>query len=130
MILDFSKPLVMPPPGTPFCGLAMRKRTASGVDWSVKGGTLDDLAQALGVDLDRIVVNKTGLTGKFDFHLEFAVDETTAGLNALRVGPGAEPAFPQPTASDPPGGPSIFTALAGATQVEVGVNQGRTGKFW
>jgi uncharacterized protein (TIGR03435 family) len=70
-----------------------------------------DLAQALGVDLDRIVVNKTGLTGKFDFHLEFAVDETTAGLNALRVGPGAEPAFPQPTASDPPGGPSIFTAI-------------------
>ena len=111
MILDFSKPLVMPPPGTPFCGLAMRKRTASGVDWSVKGGTLDDLAQALGVDLDRIVVNKTGLTGKFDFHLEFAVDETTAGLNALRVGPGAEPAFPQPTASDPPGGPSILTAI-------------------
>jgi uncharacterized protein (TIGR03435 family) len=111
MMLDFAKPLVMPPPGTPFCALAMRKRKASSVDWNVKGGTLDDLAQALGVDLDRIVINKTGLAGKFDFHLEFAVDETTAGLNALRVGPGAESAFPQPTASDPTGGPSIFTAI-------------------
>jgi uncharacterized protein (TIGR03435 family) len=108
-VLDFSKPLPMPPPDI-FCGLAGRKRKASSVDWNVKGATLDDFSRALGGDLDRIVINKTGLAGRFDFHLEFAVDETTAGLNSLRVG-GGEPAFPQPTPSDPPGGPSIFTAI-------------------
>jgi hypothetical protein len=47
MVLDLSKPLVMPPPGTPFCALAMRKRKAYTVDWNVKGGTLDDLVTIL-----------------------------------------------------------------------------------
>jgi len=111
MVLDFSRPLAPPAPGIPLCALAGRKGKASSIDWNVKGGTLDDFALALGGDLDRIVINKTGLAGKYDFHLEFAVDETTAGLNALRAGSAAEPAFPQPTASDPPGGPSIFTAI-------------------
>ena len=67
------------------------------------------MAIALGGDLDRIVVDKTGIAGKFDFRLEFTPDDTTAGLNELRRG--GEPVFPQPTASDPPGGPSIFTAI-------------------
>jgi len=112
-ILDFSKPPAPPPPGEkpiPICGFALRKRSGTGVLWEVHGGTLDDLSSDLGGDLDRIVINKTGIAGKFDFHMEFAPDETTAGLNSLRVG-GGEPAFPQPTASDPPGGPSIFTAI-------------------
>ncbi|HTB15849.1 MAG TPA: TIGR03435 family protein [Bryobacteraceae bacterium] len=108
-VLDFSKPLPIPPPDA-FCAMAMRRRKASAVDWNVKGSTLDDFAMALGGDLDRIVINKTGIAGTFDFHLEFAPDESTRGLNNLRVG-GGEPAFPQPTASDPPGGPSIFTAI-------------------
>jgi bla regulator protein BlaR1 len=109
MVLDFSKP---PVPGAdlpPFCGLALRRRMASNVEWEVHGATLDQLANALGGDLDRIVINKTGIAGRFDFKLEFAPDETTAGLNSLRVGPAGEPAFPQP--ADPSGGPSIFTAI-------------------
>lgn len=113
VILDFSKPPALPPPGekpTPICGFSLRRRKGTSVSWEVHGATLDDLATALGGDLDRIVINKTGMAGKFDFHMEFAPDETTAGLNNLRVG-GGEPAFPLPTASDPPGGPSIFTAI-------------------
>jgi uncharacterized protein (TIGR03435 family) len=35
--------------------------------------------------MDRIVIDKTGISGKFDFHLEFAPDESTAGLVGLRV---------------------------------------------
>ena len=108
-ILDFSKP---PAPGEKFtpCAIAMRKRNGT-VDWNLHGATLDEFARDLGSDLDRIIINKTGISGKYDFHLDFAPDETTAGLNSLRVGPNGEPGFPQPAASDPSGGPSIFTAI-------------------
>ncbi len=29
--------------------------------------------------LDRPVIDKTGITGRFDFRLEFAIDQTTPG---------------------------------------------------
>jgi uncharacterized protein (TIGR03435 family) len=112
-VLDFSNPPPPPEPGQrplPICGLAMRRRSGTNVSWELHGASFDDLSRALGGDLDRIVVNKAGVAGRFDFHLEFAPDETTAGLNALRVA-GGEPAFPQPSASDPAGAPSIFTAI-------------------
>ncbi len=112
-VLDFSKPPAPPRPGEkpiPICTFSLRKQNGASVHWEVHGGTLDDLSVNLGIDLDRIVINKTGIAGKFDFHMEFAPDQTTAGLNNLRIGAG-EPAFPLPTASDPPGGPSIFTAI-------------------
>jgi uncharacterized protein (TIGR03435 family) len=48
--------------------------------------------------LNRTVIDKTGLTGMFDFGLEFTPDEVTPGISA--------PA----DAGDPPG-PSIFAAL-------------------
>ena len=110
-VLDFSKPPV--PPGekpTPICTFTLRKRKGTIVSWEVHGATLDDFSSALGPDMDRIVINKTGIAGKFDFHMEFTPDAATAGLNELRVG-GGEPFFPPLTASDPPGGPSIFTAM-------------------
>lgn len=77
--------------------------------WEVHGGTLDDLARALGNDLDRTVINNTGIAGKFDYRLEFSADETTSGLNRLRGpdGPVVQPTSP----SDPAGGLSIFTAI-------------------
>ena len=52
--------------------------------------------------LDRPVLDKTGIAGLFDFHLEFASDGTTAGF--FPPGYQAEP-------SDSPDGPSIFTAI-------------------
>lgn len=94
----------------PICTLAMRRKSGTAVSWDVHGATLGDLAASLGIDLDRIVIDKTGIAGKFDFHLDFSPDETTAGLNEMRR-PGGEQVFPQPTASDPPGAPSIFTAM-------------------
>ena len=94
-----------------FCGVRMLLRPTSGgpVKWEVHGASLDELATALGIDLDRIVINKTGITGRFDFHMEFAPDEATAGLNSMR-GPDG-PVVTPGSASDPPGGPSIFTAI-------------------
>jgi uncharacterized protein (TIGR03435 family) len=70
-----------------------------GTSW----GTLDDFARALGGDLDRIVVNKTGLAGRYDFHLEFAPGQTRIGLNSLTI--------PPVPPSDPADGLSVFMAI-------------------
>ena len=62
--------------------------------------TMDMLAQFLGQSVDRTVVDRTGLSGVFDFTLEFAPD----------LGPGSQPGATA-SASDPSAPPSIFTAL-------------------
>jgi uncharacterized protein (TIGR03435 family) len=60
---------------------------------NVQATTLDDFARMhLALFAGRPVINKTGIPGRFDFHLEFAPDEETP--------PG-----------EPPAGPTIFTAL-------------------
>jgi uncharacterized protein (TIGR03435 family) len=113
-VLEFSRPPAPPAPGEkplPICTFRMLRapKTDAPMEWDVHGGTLDDLARALGGDLDRIVINKTGIAGKFDFHLQFSADDATVGLNRLRGpdGPVVQPASPV----DPAGGPSIFTAI-------------------
>jgi uncharacterized protein (TIGR03435 family) len=53
--------------------------------------------------LDRPVVDKTGVTGKFNFHIEYAAGEAVPGFRSAGGDPAAAP-------SDP-AGPSIFTAL-------------------
>ena len=53
--------------------------------------------------LDRPVIDKTGIAGMFDFHLEFAVDGTTVGF--------FPPGFPAPRTSNNPDALSIFTAI-------------------
>ncbi len=53
--------------------------------------------------LDRPVIDQTGISGLFDFHLEFTVDGTTAGF--------FPPGFQIPAPSDSPGGISMFTAV-------------------
>jgi uncharacterized protein (TIGR03435 family) len=64
-----------------------------------QGMTLDEFsglvltASAFGFKLDRPLVNKTGVTGRFDFHLEFAIDDV------------------QGVSSSGAAGPSIFTAV-------------------
>jgi len=59
----------------------------------VQATTLDDFARMhLALFAGRPIINKTGIPGRFDFHLEFAPDESTP--------PG-----------EPPAGPTIFTAL-------------------
>jgi uncharacterized protein (TIGR03435 family) len=105
VVLDLSKGPALPAKPIPICGFAMRKRNGANVTWEVHGGSLDDLARGLGEDLDRIVLNQSGIPGRFDFHLEFAPDQSTAGLGAWLAG--ASPGNP----ADPSGGPSIFTAI-------------------
>ena len=47
------------------------------------GMSLDEFAKTLTMyGLDRPVVNKTGIAGTFDFHLEYALDETSPGFHS------------------------------------------------
>jgi len=71
----------------------------------VQGNTLDSFSRMLRVILDRPVIDKTGISGQFDFRLEFSREGTKlAAMPFVRDG------VPAP-ASDPTGSPSIFTAL-------------------
>jgi uncharacterized protein (TIGR03435 family) len=74
----------------------------------VKGGTMSTLINTLTGLLGRPVVDKTGLTGRYDFNLEFSRSET-AGPNATG-GYNEPPVLPPP----PPGaapGLSIYTSI-------------------
>jgi uncharacterized protein (TIGR03435 family) len=66
------------------------------------GSTTSGLANYLQTLLDQVVVDKTGLTGNYDFKLAWTPDESQAGK------PGAQAGLANGTE---PGGPSIFTAL-------------------
>ncbi len=65
------------------------------------GTTLDEFSRTLRLVLDRPVIDKTGITGRFDILVKFAREGTE--LAAIRL------AGPPP--SDPTSPPSIFTAL-------------------
>lgn len=89
-------PLPLPelPPGQKYCGGGTTVKGAN-VTLEATGMSIDNFIKYSLPELDRPVVNKTGITGLFDFHLEYEPDEPT--------GAGATPAEVA--------GPSIFTAL-------------------
>jgi uncharacterized protein (TIGR03435 family) len=92
----------------PFCGTArLVRRNGPNFTWEVYAMNLDEFSKWLNLSLDRLVIDKTGITGRFDFHLEFASDETTPGLLPGGGDPGGTPG----AAPLDPAGPSIFTAL-------------------
>jgi uncharacterized protein (TIGR03435 family) len=65
--------------------------------------TLSEFSKLLNLALDRPVIDKTGLAGRFDIHLEFAADQATPGLHGLVPD--------SPAATSDPSGPTIFTAI-------------------
>ena len=62
--------------------------------------SVSDVAESLSATLGRVVVDKTGLTGNYDFDLHWTPDESV--LRGLK-----DPDEPPPDLN----GPSIFTAL-------------------
>ena len=70
------------------------------------GGSITFLSHALSRILARTVIDKTGLTGNYDFTLNWTPDES---MRNFMGGPGGGPA----NGDAPPdaGGPSLFTAL-------------------
>ena len=79
-----------PAPGQEMC-IVRNKSHGPNRTVDAPGMAFDDFCKIFLGHLDRPVINKTGITGRFDFHLEYARD-------------GAAP-------SDEPPGPSIFTAV-------------------
>jgi uncharacterized protein (TIGR03435 family) len=69
-----------------------------------KARSIADLARWLSVSLGCPVLDKTGLTGKYDFKLEWTPDVSQAPTNNATTGQ------PPPTTLDS-GGPSLFTAI-------------------
>jgi uncharacterized protein (TIGR03435 family) len=111
--VDIAKILAPPAAGQPppnFCGAARFGRNRGILTLNIHTMSLKEFSQyisrgPLGPQLDRPVIDKTGIDGIFDFHLEFAPDQNTPGfLLQLRRPPGA-------ASADDPSGPSIFTAL-------------------
>lgn len=67
--------------------------------------SLDAFGAALSTVAGRRIVNRAGLTGKYDIHLEFAKDSLSSGPVVLNGEPGAS------GTPDPSGGVSLFTAI-------------------
>jgi uncharacterized protein (TIGR03435 family) len=71
-----------------------------------QGSTLDMLAHSLSPQLGHTVVDKTGLTGKYDYTLQWTPDE---GMTPMTGGAGGGP--PHEDNAAQAGGPSLFTAV-------------------
>jgi len=67
-------------------------------------------ASTLSRGLDRIVIDRTGISGIFNFRLQFARDQTTSKFLPPPI-PGLAPPPNLPDAASEPAGPSIFTAI-------------------
>jgi uncharacterized protein (TIGR03435 family) len=65
-------------------------RTGPNISWTANGITLDEFCILLSSELDRPVINKTGIDGRFNLLVQYAPDSTPDDLTA---------------------GPSIFSAL-------------------
>jgi uncharacterized protein (TIGR03435 family) len=105
--MDYSQPAApRQPDEKPVCGVGGFGRRGSLAFADIPAVSLDEFAKRLGGRLDRPVIDRTGITGLFDFHLEFAPDEATPGLRGP-LPDGGDPNRP----SDQTGGQSIFTAL-------------------
>lgn len=111
------------PDEKPWCGTGGMRTVRNGpnVTWDEVGASFLNFSVFLGIVLDRPVIDKTGITGTFDFHLAFAPDETTAGV--------ASPFAPESSSSavppDPARGPSIFTAFQEQLGLKLEAGKGR-----
>ncbi len=82
-----------------------------------QGTTIDFLISALSGQAGRNIIDKTGLTGRYDFSLNWSPDEGGGGGGGMGR-PGDDPphagppgAGPAPAGGDTASGPSLFTAL-------------------
>ena len=82
------------PGAVPSCAMRMMPG-----NFTASGGSLNQLAETLEMQAGRIVRNKTGLTGGYDFSLTFTPEQMTGGR------------APDAPAADSGSAPSIFTAL-------------------
>jgi uncharacterized protein (TIGR03435 family) len=95
-----TRPVPPLPPGKRYCDDYVGARKGPNTTLKADASTLDYVCKLLGLMLDRPVIDKTGIPGKFSVYLEFAVDQATPGALEFKAPP-----------SDEPPGPSIFTVV-------------------
>ncbi len=109
--VDRDHPPAPPPPGGPIPNYCGNIRMGRGrIDaWGIP---MTRLIETLSNILGRAIVDKTGATGTYNFHLEYTPDQATAGGLGALPGPGGR-APGTPALAPPPdsASPDIFTAL-------------------
>ena len=72
------------PNALPRCGARSARGTQAPTNQRIEGlgATLDELAQRLSPVARRMVINRTGLDGRFDYEVEFAPDNNQAAADA------------------------------------------------
>ena len=90
----------------------MFMRPGGGARMAVTVATVSEFAEMLGNQLGSPVVDKTGLTGTYDFTIDFAPERGLGGLSLPPPPPpgGGDLAGPRP-ASDPSDVPNVFAAV-------------------
>ena len=124
--IDLTHPPELPKPGDPLpnlCGAMLMKPTQSGtllVDF--RGSTLTQLAQRLSPRADRTIVDETGISGLFNFHLEFAPNP----INPGQAGPFRREGD---RSADPPAdsGPDLYAALQEQLGLKLSPEKGLVG---
>ena len=70
---------VSPPAAGTADGLGLGNIKVNGTDMTATGVMLSDLAGNLSFPLDRTVIDRTGLTGRYDFRLQWTADNVASG---------------------------------------------------
>jgi uncharacterized protein (TIGR03435 family) len=102
--LDLSKDRSQPVPGQQVCGMWRRSRAGyrngTGITMTDQAGVgFQSLTGQLSLVLDRPVIDKSGLSGLYDVHLEWTPDDANTASDKA------------PSAASDATGPSIFTAI-------------------
>ena len=103
------------------CGPDPPRASLSGPNFitAIRGFTLDEFSTFLFAMMDRPVLNRTGIEGRFDFRLEYVPDQSTPTILAWlaeRHRPGVDPSWDPGNAPDPNG-----VSLPAAIQQQLGL---------
>jgi uncharacterized protein (TIGR03435 family) len=112
-----------PAPGQPppnLCGFTMMGFTPKGnTMMEVRGVNMTQFAQRLSGRVDRLVIDKTGVAGKFNFHLEYALEPSMRGPAAVLGRGGDTTNAGNPSDLQMPGDPA--PTIFGALQDQIGL---------
>jgi uncharacterized protein (TIGR03435 family) len=92
--------------GRPMTGGVQMSADTEGVTWTGQAFPMESLVRQLSMEVRRMVVDKTGLTGSYDFTIKFAPERFGTSM-ASSDETGSASAAPASGAT----GPSIFTAV-------------------
>jgi uncharacterized protein (TIGR03435 family) len=107
VVADIDHPRDAGKSSTLACGEVKISRGGPVVTVDIPGATIANLCSQLNLVMDREVIDRTGIAGRFDIHLEVTPDDLQPKFVAGR----AIEQQPQLTAENADAGPSISTAL-------------------